>query len=120
MLELKVTPQITPDDRVIMDLNGEEGQRRCQQVPSGRPAASCLRSTPARCTTQVLVNNGDTVVLGGIYETERGKTVTKVPLLGDIPGIGFMFRNTISQDDKAELLVFVTPKIIKDAINIAK
>ena len=70
--------------------------------------------------TQVLVDNGQTVVLGGIYETERGKTVTKVPLLGDIPGLGALFRNTITVDDKAELLVFVTPKIIKDAINLTK
>jgi type IV pilus assembly protein PilQ len=118
VLSLKVTPQITPDDRVIMDLVVHKDTVG-EQVPSG--TGGFIPSIDTRqVTTQVLVNNGDTVVLGGIYETERGKTTTKVPLLGDIPGLGALFRNTITVDDKAELLVFVTPKIIKDAINLTK
>jgi type IV pilus assembly protein PilQ len=118
VLSLKVTPQITPDDRVIMDLEVHKDTVG-EQVPSAQ--GGFIPSIDTReVQTQVLVNNGDTVVLGGIYETERGKTVTKVPLLGDIPGLGVFFRNTIQVDDKAELLVFVTPKIIKDAVTVTK
>ena len=118
VLSLKVTPQITPDDRVIMDLEVHKDTVG-EQVPSAQ--GGFIPSIDTReVNTQVLVNNGDTVVLGGIYETERGKTVTKVPLLGDIPGLGVFFRNTIEVDDKSELLVFITPKIIKDAINVTK
>jgi type IV pilus assembly protein PilQ len=118
VLSLKVTPQITPDDRGIMDLQVHKDTVG-EQVSSAQ--GGFIPSIDTReVSTQVLVNNGDTVVLGGIYETERGKSVTKVPLLGDIPGLGRLFKNTIDVDDKAELLVFVTPKIIKDAINIAK
>jgi len=118
VLSLKVTPQITPDDRVIMDLEVHKDTVG-EQVSSAQ--GGFIPSIDTReVRTQVLVNNGDTVVLGGIYETERGKTTTKVPLLGDIPGLGMFFRNTIEVDDKAELLVFVTPKIIKDAINLGK
>lgn len=118
VLSLRVTPQITPDDRVIMDLQVHKDTVG-EQVPSA--AGGFIPSIDKReVQTQVLVNNGDTVVLGGIYETERGKTVTKVPLLGDIPGLGVIFRSTQTIDDKAELLVFVTPKIIKDAVNVTK
>ena len=66
----------------------------------------------------VLVENGDTVVLGGIFEQTIRTTVDKVPFLGDIPFIGFMFRHTIRQDDKTELLIFITPRIIKDSLSI--
>ena len=67
--------------------------------------------------TQVLVDNGDTVVLGGIYETTRNRTVDKVPLLGDIPLLGWLFRSVQVQNDKAELLVFVTPKILSSSLH---
>ena len=118
VLSLKVTPQITPDDRVIMDLEVHKDTVG-EQVSSAQ--GGFIPSIDTReVTTQVLVNNGDTVVLGGIYETERGKTVTKVPLLGDIPGLGVLFRKSVEVDDKSELLVFITPKIIKDAINVTK
>ena len=66
--------------------------------------------------TQVLVNDGETVVLGGIYERSQRKDVDKVPLLGDIPGLGQLFRRNLTQDDKAELLIFVTPKIVREAL----
>jgi type IV pilus assembly protein PilQ len=68
--------------------------------------------------TQVLVNDGQTVVLGGIMETERRDTVNKVPYLGDIPGLGVLFRNKSKTDNKDELLIFVTPKILREAANI--
>ena len=69
-------------------------------------------------TTQVLVNNGDTVVLGGIYEQITRDEVDKVPFLGDIPLIGYFFRHTLESDERRELLIFVTPKILKDALSL--
>jgi type IV pilus assembly protein PilQ len=69
-------------------------------------------------STQVLVNNGQTVVLGGIYETEYGQNVTKVPFLGDLPFVGALFRQTRTVSNKSELLIFVTPKILKDGATI--
>ncbi len=69
-------------------------------------------------TTQVLVNNGDTVVLGGIYETTQNESVSKVPFLGDIPFIGALFRNKSVTSDKAELLIFITPKILKEGLSM--
>ena len=68
--------------------------------------------------TQVLVRDGQTVVLGGIYETERRETVNKVPFLGDIPGIGFLFRSKTNTSNKAELLIFVTPRILTEGSSI--
>jgi type IV pilus assembly protein PilQ len=114
VLSLKVTPQITPDDRVIMDLEIHKDTVG-QNVPSA--TGGFIPSIDTReISTQALVDNGQTIVLGGIYETERGKSVTKVPLLGDIPGLGVLFRQTLSTNNKAELLIFVTPKIIKDSV----
>ena len=69
-------------------------------------------------TTQVLVDNGDTIVLGGIFEQTTRTTVTKVPFIGDLPLVGMLFRNTVKQDDKTELLIFVTPKIVKDTLTV--
>jgi type IV pilus assembly protein PilQ len=71
-----------------------------------------------RIVTQVLVNDGETVVLGGIFETERRDEETKVPLLGDIPGLGRLFKRTNSVSNKRELLIFVTPKILREGSNI--
>lgn len=116
VLSLTVTPQITPDDRIVMDLlvtKDSVGQvitnERGGQVPS-----IDTRSVE----TQVLVNNGQTVVLGGIYETEQGEDYRKVPFLGDIPGIGYLFRSTTRTSNKSELLIFVTPKILKEGSSI--
>ncbi|HWP94275.1 MAG TPA: type IV pilus secretin PilQ [Gammaproteobacteria bacterium] len=116
VLSLKVTPQITPDDRIIMDLEIKKDSVG-QQVPSA--TGGFVPSIDTReVTTQVLVDNGNTVVLGGIYETEQLHTVSKVPLLGDIPLLGALFRTTRNTADKAELLVFVTPKIVKEGANL--
>jgi type IV pilus assembly protein PilQ len=111
VLELAVTPRITPDDRIIMDL--EVKKDSVGQVFSGIPSVDTKK-----VNTQVLVDNGDTIVLGGIFEQTTRTTVDKVPFLGDIPFVGQMFRRTVKQDDKTELLIFVTPKIVKDALTV--
>ena len=116
MLSLTVTPQITPDDRIIMDLHVTKDSVG-EQVSTERGGSVPSIDTRS-VTTQVLVNNGQTVVLGGIYETEYGEFVTKVPLLGDLPILGYFFRRTQNVSDKAELLIFVTPKILQDGAAI--
>jgi type IV pilus assembly protein PilQ len=116
VLSLKVTPQITPDDRIILDLTVSKDNVG-QVVPSA--TGGFVPSIDTReITTQVLVNDGQTVVLGGILETERRETVNKVPFLGDLPGLGFMFRSKSKDDNKDELLIFVTPKILREGADI--
>jgi type IV pilus assembly protein PilQ len=107
VLQLRVTPQITPDDRVIMDL--KVNQDTVGDIFSGVPSIDTRA-----VETQVLVDNGETAVLGGIYIQENRKEVDKIPFLGDLPGIGFAFRTTRDLNNKSELLIFVTPKILKD------
>jgi type IV pilus assembly protein PilQ len=87
-------------------------------VPSGIGGGFVPSIDTRSIRTQVLVNDGQTVVLGGIYETERRETVSKVPFLGDIPGVGFLFRSRTNTSNKAELLVFVTPKILTEGSSI--
>ncbi len=111
VLSLKVVPQITPDDRIIMDLNVTKDS--VGQVFNGVPS---INSREVK--TQVLVRDGDTVVLGGIYEQTRSKEVDSVPLLGDLPIVGALFRQTRKVDDKAELLIFITPKIIRENMEV--
>ena len=112
VLSLTVTPQITPDDRVILDLHVTKdsvGTERFNDVPG-------IDTREIR--TQVLVDNGETVVLGGIFEQIKSKTSRKVPLLGDIPLLGWLFRSTSVVDHKEELLIFVTPKILKERLKL--
>lgn len=111
VLSLTVTPQITPDDRVILDLSvtKDEPGREVNGVPS---------IITKEVNTQVLVDNGETVVLGGIFEQNKEKQHYKVPLLGDIPLLGWLFRQTNVVDEKNELLIFVTPKILKEKLKI--
>ncbi|OFZ68849.1 MAG: secretin [Betaproteobacteria bacterium RBG_16_58_11] len=111
VLSLKVKPQITPDDNVIMDLRVNKDSRGADTV-SG-PAIDTKQ-----ITTQVLVENGGTVVIGGIYTEDERTTVTKIPVFGDLPFIGPLFKNTQKRDDKTELLIFVTPRILKDTLNL--
>lgn len=116
VLRLEVTPQITPDDRIIMDLlvsNDSVGE----QVPSATGGFVPSIDTN-EVNTQVLVKNGETVVLGGIYITDRRDTTNKVPYLGDLPVVGRLFKSTQKQSKKSELLVFVTPKILKEGTSI--
>ncbi|WP_232823891.1 MULTISPECIES: type IV pilus secretin PilQ [Salinicola] len=112
VLSLEVTPQITPDDRIIMDLrvnNDDISDTRYD----GAPAIDTNE-----IQTQVLVNNGETVVLGGILTSEQLRTLFKTPFLGDIPVIGNLFRYTQESNEKVELLIFITPKIIEDGLAI--
>jgi len=111
VLSIEVTPQITPDDRVIMDLSVNNDT--VGDIFAGIPSIDTRE-----VTTQVLVNNGDTVVLGGIYEQITRDEVDKVPFLGDLPLIGYFFRHTLESDQRRELLIFVTPKILKDALSL--
>ena len=116
VLSLTVTPQITPDDRIILDLTVTKDS--VGQVVSDERGGSIPSIDTREVVTQVLVNNGQTVVLGGVYETEEGQRVSKVPFLGDIPGVGVLFRSTRTISRKSELLIFVTPKILKEGSNI--
>ncbi len=109
VLSLEVTPQITPDDRIIMDLIVKKDN--VGDVVSGVPSIETRE-----VQTQVLVRNGETVVLGGIYEQLTREVNEKVPFLGDIPIVGVLFRRTLKEDDKDELLIFVTPKILKASL----
>ena len=105
-LSLEVTPQITPDNKIIMDLFVTQDSRG-QDTDAG-PAINTNQ-----VTTQVLVGNGETVVLGGIFQSEVATTVTKTPLLGDIPYVGALFRRTENINERSELLIFITPKIME-------
>jgi len=113
VLSLTVTPQITPDDRIIMDIlvTKDSVGELVASAQGGFVPSIDTRSVQ----NQVRVNDGQTVVLGGIYETETREGVTKVPVLGDIPGIGFLFRTRQKIQNKAELLIFVTPRILPDS-----
>lgn len=113
VLSLKVTPQITPDSRVIMDLEVTKDAPDFGNVVLGVPPI-----LTQRVETQVLVDNGETIVLGGVYERTKSDKLNRVPFFGDIPIIGVLFRSSIKTDEKQELLIFVTPKIIKDKTKI--
>ncbi|WP_240724560.1 type IV pilus secretin PilQ [Halomonas borealis] len=112
VLSLEVTPQITPDNRIIMDL-AINNDTVADQSFNGAPAIDTNE-----INTQVLVNNGETVVLGGILTTEQVRSLFKTPLLGDIPVLGSLFRYTEESNDKVELLVFITPRILDDNLAI--
>ena len=116
MLALKVTPQITPDNRIILDLNVKKDSVGEIVVQSGGVGVPAIDTREV--TTQVLVNDGQTVVLGGILEEEERHTENKVPYLGDIPVLGRLFKTTRKQNDKDELLIFVTPKIVREGVNV--
>jgi len=109
VLQLKVTPQITPDDRVIMDLTVNKDSVGI--VYAGVPSVDTRK-----VQTRVLVDNGETLVLGGIYEQERGKEKEGVPFFSDLPGVGWLFRTERQLNEKSEMLIFVTPKIVKQGI----
>ncbi len=105
VLSLAVTPRITPDERIIMDLAVH--QDSVGQLYNGVPSIDTTS-----VTTRVLVENGATVVLGGMFRTNRNLEVARTPLLGDVPVLGRLFRRTLKRDDKQELLIFITPRIV--------
>ncbi|BAJ03979.1 type IV pilus biogenesis protein PilQ [Shewanella violacea DSS12] len=111
VLSLRVTPQITPDNRVILDL---EITQDSQGEVVATPLGEAVSIDTQRIGTQVLVNHGETIVLGGIYQQNLISRVSKVPILGDIPFLGFLFRSTSDKNERQELLIFVTPKIISE------
>ncbi len=111
VLSLEVTPQITPDEKIIMDL--EVKKEKVGQVFFGVPSIDTQK-----INTQVLVSNGETAVLGGIYEQTERNDVNKVPFFGDLPVIGNAFKRRTKQDDKTELLIFITPKIMDESLSL--
>jgi len=114
VLELKVTPTITADDRVVLNLNVKK------DAVAGfvdNPGGGKIPTLDKReISTEVLVDNGQTVVLGGVYEVSKSDTLKKVPFLGDMPVLGNLFKNSNRNDTKAELLIFVTPRILSDSL----
>ncbi len=111
VLSLEVTPQITPDDRIIMDL--QINQDSVGEIFNGVPSIDTQS-----LQTQVIVENGETIVLGGIFRGEDVEQIEKTPFLGDLPYIGSLFRRTTQTQDKAELLMFITPKLVKDTLSV--
>ena len=117
VLSLDVTPQITPDNRIIMTVEVRKDAIGQIVVIQGSqyPAIDTKN-----VTTQIAVNNGDTAVIGGIYEETVNNNVTKVPLLGDIPVFGYLFKTTGKDVEKTELLIFLTPRIVKESVTAVR
>ncbi len=119
VLSLKVKPMITPDNHIIMDLTVKRDTMSELTIPTGEFSSIPIINTRV-VTTQVVVGNGETVVLGGTY-TSTARTISdRVPFFGDLPYVGFLFKRTLEQDDKSELLIFVTPKILEQTIGLAQ
>ena len=109
---LTVTPQITPDDRIILQLNVTNNSRG-DPTADGPPAIDT-----ESIQTEVIVDDGETVVLGGLYQTRTDLIQLKTPLLGDLPVVGRLFRNSARTNDKDELLIFITPRIIREGVGV--
>ncbi len=114
VLSLKVKPQITPDNHIIMDITVHKDSRGIGGLGESEVPAIDTRQV----STQVLVGNGETIVLGGMYEQEQRNTSERVPFFGDLPHIGFLFKQETKVNDKTELLIFVTPKILEDNLGL--
>ena len=114
VLALNVIPNITPDDRILLDLVINQDSVG-DLVPSGTGGAIPTIDT-TQLTTQVLVGNGETVVLGGVFRTEDVESIAKVPFFGDIPYVGRLFKNTTKQQTKTETLIFITPRILAETL----
>lgn len=108
-LSLEVTPQITPDQKIIMDLDVRKDSK-------GEETSGGVAINTQNVQTQVLVGNGETVVLGGIYEQVSRKSTDKVPFFGDLPVVGYAFKRNTKQEDKTELLIFITPKLMDETL----
>lgn len=112
VLQLKVTPQITPDDHIIMDIAvNKDALNTTATNNNGEPAIDTQK-----VESQVLVNDGETIVIGGIYEQTKASNVARTPFLGELPYVGTLFRNKSGRNEKKELLVFVTPKIVREGV----
>jgi type IV pilus assembly protein PilQ len=108
-LKLEVTPQITPEGNIILDLDVNKDS-------VGQSTSAGFAINTKHIKTQVLVENGGTVVIGGIFELIENENETKVPLLGDIPAVGNLFKSRQRTANKTEMLVFITPKMISDRV----
>jgi type IV pilus assembly protein PilQ len=118
VLRLDVTPQITPDNRIIMTVEiRKDSIGQFVQLGGGFSVPSI---DTKNVTTQIAVNNGDTAVIGGIYEETIRSDQTKVPLLGDIPVLGYLFKQTARSSEKTELLIFLTPRIVRESVTAVK
>jgi len=115
VLSLEVTPQITPDEKIIMELEVKK-DRVGQTVRTGLGEAVAIDTQ--KINTQILVGNGETAVLGGIYEQTDRNEVDKVPFFGDLPVMGNLFKRKVLRSDKTELLIFITPKIMNESLNL--
>lgn len=109
VLSLEVTPQITPDDRIFMELIVSKDNPDFANLTAAGPPIQTQS-----VETNVLVDNGETIVLGGVYEQTKAKSTSRVPFFGDLPIVGWLFRSQFETNDKSELLIFVTPKLLKD------
>ena len=118
VLRLDVTPQITPDNRVIMTVEIRKDAVG-QLVPTGTGGFVPAIDT-RNIVTQISVNNGDTAVIGGIYEETINSTVNKVPFLGDLPILGYLFKQTTRSSEKSELLIFLTPRVVRETVTAVK
>jgi type IV pilus assembly protein PilQ len=118
VLRLEVTPQITPDNRILMVVEVRKDTPGAP-VPLGGGTFGIPIDTK-NVVTQIHVNNGDTAVIGGIFEETISNDVTKVPVLGDIPFFGYLFKTTSRTSDKQELLIFLTPRVVKESLNTVK
>jgi type IV pilus assembly protein PilQ len=116
LLELKVTPLITPDNRLILDISVKKDRVGQVVVTSGGVNVPAIDTSSL--TTTVFIGDGQTVVLGGILETERRENEKKVPFLGDVPVLGHLFKSTGKVNNKDELLIFVTPKILREGASV--
>ena len=117
VLSLKVTPQITPDQRVLLDLKVTQDSRGTD-VPSGTAGGTIPTINTRNVDTQVLVDNGETVVLGGVYAQTKNNSINRVPFFSDLPYVGFLFKQTSVSNEKRELMIFVTPKILKENLQL--
>jgi type IV pilus assembly protein PilQ len=108
-LKLEVTPQITPNGNIILMVDVAKDSR-------GNPAGGNFAINTKHVKTNVQVENGGTVVLGGIFVQTQKELITKVPFFGDLPILGHLFRNVSTLNDKTELLIFITPRVLSDPI----
>ena len=107
VLKLEVTPQITPEGNIILDLDVNKDSR-------GETTTQGVAIDTKHIKTQVLIENGGTVVIGGIFEMEESNQENKIPVLGDVPVVGNLFKNKTKEAVKREMLIFITPKVIAD------
>jgi type IV pilus assembly protein PilQ len=118
VLRLDVTPQITPDNRIIMTVEvRKDSVGQFVQLGGGFQVPSI---DTKNVSTQIQVNNGDTAVIGGIFEETIRNETDKVPLLGDIPVIGYLFKTTSKSSEKAELLIFLTPRVVRESVTTVR